>query len=132
MIVLDASAMVSLLTGEDDANDLADRLAEDAARFTSPIAIFETTAALMRKRGCDMAEARDLVDRFLVVASVRVAAIGVPEGELALTAFDRFGKGRHPASLNLGDCFAYATAKSLGARLLFKGGDFPLTDVEAA
>ena len=63
---------------------------------------------------------------------MRVAAIGVPEGELALTAFDRFGKGRHPASLNLGDCFAYATAKSLGARLLFKGGDFPLTDVEAA
>jgi ribonuclease VapC len=132
MIVLDASAMVSLLTGEDDADDLADRLADDAARFTSPIAVFETAAALMRKRGYDMAEARDLIDRFLVVASVRIAPIGAPEGELALTAFDRFGKGRHRASLNLGDCFAYATAKSLGARLLFKGGDFPLTDVEAA
>ena len=124
--------MVSLLTGEDDADDLADRLARDDARFTSPIAVFETAAALMRKRGYDMAEARDLIDRFLVVAWVRIAPIGASEGELALTAFERFGKGRHRASLNLGDGFAYATAKSLGARLLFKGEDFPLTDVEAA
>ena len=132
MIVLDASAMVSLLTGEEDADDLADRLARDGERITSPIAIFETAAALMRKRGYDRVEARDLIDGFLVVASVRIAPIGVPESELALIAFDRFGKGRHRASLNLGDCFAYATAKSLGARLLFKGGDFPLTDIEAA
>jgi len=132
MIVLDAPAMVSLLTGEDDADDLADRLARDDARFTSPIAIFETAAALMRIGGYEMTQARELIDRFLDIASVRIAPIGAPEGELALAAFDRFGKGRHRASLNLGDCFAYATSKSLGARLLFKGEDFALTDVEAA
>jgi ribonuclease VapC len=132
MIVLDASAMVAMLTGEDDAENLADRMVAGEPRFTSPLAIFETAAALMRKEGYDMAEARELIDRFLEVASVRIAPIGAAESELALLAFDRFGKGRHSASLNLGDCFAYATAKALGARLLFKGEDFPLTDIPAA
>ena len=132
MIFLDASAMVSMLTGEADADDLANRLAADETRVTSSIAVFETAAALMRKRGCGMSEARDLIDRFRDVASVTLVPIDDVGGGLALEAFDRFGKGRHPASLNMGDCFAYASAKSVGARLLFKGQDFALTDIVAA
>ncbi|CAN5295645.1 hypothetical protein BH09PSE1_BH09PSE1_29370 [soil metagenome] len=59
-------------------------------------------------------------------------SIGASEHRLALEAFDRFGKGRHPAALNMGDCFAYACAKSLAVPLLYKGDDFAQTDVEAA
>ena len=132
MIFLDASAMVSMLTGEDDADALADRLAIDHERFTSAVAVFETAAALMRKRGLAMAEARDVIDRFLSLAGIGLSPIAAVERDLALSAFDRFGKGRHPAGLNLGDCFAYASAKALGAKLLFKGEDFPLTDITAA
>lgn len=57
----------------------------------------------------------------------------VPEtARIALDAFDRYGKGRHPAQLNFGDCFAYACARYLGKPLMFKGADFPQTDIEAA
>ena len=132
MIFLDASAMVSMLTGEEDADVLADRLAGDEARFTSAIAVFETATAIMRKRGLGMTEASDIIDRFLGLASIQLSPIAAAECDLALSAFDRFGKGRHPAGLNMGDCFAYASAKSLGAKLLFKGEDFPLTDITAA
>lgn len=65
---------------------------------------------------------------------MEIAVVTVPAetARLALDAFDRFGKGRHPASLNFGDCFTYACARHLGQPLMFKGGDFPQTDIEAA
>lgn len=129
---LDASAMVAMLTGEEDADTLADRLATTADRDTSPIAIFETAAALIRKRGYSVADARDIIDRFLATATVQVTPIGRTQAEFALVAFDRFGKGRHAAALNMGDCFAYAAAKSLDAPLLYKGEDFRLTDIASA
>ncbi len=132
MIFLNASAMVSMLTGEEDADVLPDRLAGDEARFTSAVAVFETAAAIMRKRGLVMTEAWEIINRFLGLAGIQLSPISTGEGDLALSAFDRFGMGRHPAGLNMGDCFAYASAKSLGAGLLFKGEDFPLTDITAA
>lgn len=126
---LDVSAMVAMLTVEAEADSLSDKLAATADRYTSPIAIFETAAALVRKRSYSVPEARDIIDRFLAIASVRVEPIGAPEAELALAAFERFGKGRHPAALNMGDCFAYAAAKVLNVPLLYKGEDFRLTDI---
>jgi ribonuclease VapC len=132
VIFLDASAIVAMLTGEPEADELADRLASDPDRVTSAIAIFETVAALMRKREIGMTEARGVVEQFLEIGEIRLSPIGATEGDIALMAFDRFGKGRHPAALNLGDCFAYASAAAVGARLLSKGDDFPLTDVTPA
>jgi ribonuclease VapC len=132
MIFLDASAIVAMLTGEDDADTLADRLALDPERRTSAIAVFETVAAIMRKQVMGMGPARDIVDRFLAIADVQLTPIGASECGLALEAFDRFGKGRNRADLNMGDCFAYASARALGAGLLFKGEDFSQTDIAIA
>ena len=129
---LDASAIVAILISEADGDDLADRLAGAADRYTSGIAIFETVAAVARERTLSVDEARVVVGRFLDLAGVKVQPIGPNETESALTAFERFGKGRHSAGLNMGDCFAYGCARALGVPLLFKGDDFTRTDIEAA
>jgi ribonuclease VapC len=129
---VDASAMVAMLTDEIDGDALADCLATASLRHTSAIAVFEAVAALARKRSYSIDEARAIVARFLDVSKISLASIGGVESEGALRAFERFGKGRHPASLNLGDCFAYGCAKALDTDLLFKGDDFLQTDIRAA
>jgi ribonuclease VapC len=63
---------------------------------------------------------------------IRMVDVAPETARIALDAFDRYGKGRHPARLNFGDCFAYACARHLGEPLMFKGSDFPQTDIEAA
>lgn len=128
---IDASAIVAMLTDEEDGTELADRMAGAAERFTSPIAIFESVAGVARKRSFSLDEARAIVARFLELADIRLMAIGAAESDVALIAFERFGKGRHPAALNMGDCFTYACATTLGQPLLFKGDDFTRTDVVA-
>jgi ribonuclease VapC len=129
---VDASAMVAMLTDEVDGDALADCLAAASLRHTSAIAVFETVAAIARKRSYSIDEARDFVSRFLAISNIRLTPIGEAESEGALLAFERFGKGRHPASLNLGDCFAYGCTKALDTDLLFKGDDFSRTDIRAA
>lgn len=129
---VDASAMVAMLTEEIDGDGLADCLASASERWTSAIAVFQTVAALARKHSYSVDEARAIIARFLEVSEIRLMPIGKAESEAALMAFERFGKGRHPASLNLGDCFAYGCAKALDAPLLFKGDDFPHTDIRDA
>lgn len=130
---VDASAIVAILTGEPEADTLADAL--DAARFpiTSAIAVFEAVLGLCRKRHASVAEAEDDVREFLEIASIRTVSIADREAGAALDAFARYGKGGgHPAQLNMGDCFAYAAAKNNCAPLLFKGDDFTKTDIEPA
>jgi ribonuclease VapC len=129
---VDASAMVAMLTDEEDGDALADCLAIAAQRHTSAIAIFETVAAVARKRSYSIDEARAIVARFLDLSQIILAPIGAAESEAALGALERFGKGRHPASLNLGDCLAYGCAKALDTDLLFTGDDFSRTDMRAA
>jgi ribonuclease VapC len=130
---VDASAIVAILTQEPEADMLADVL--DAARspITSPLAVFEATLGLCRKRHASVAEAQEDVLEFLRAAGVRTVSITEKEAESALVAFARYGKGcAHPAQLNLGDCFAYAVARSFGTALLFKGDDFSKTDIRPA
>lgn len=115
---------------EDDA--LADCLAASAERHTSAVAIFETVAAMARMRCYGSDEARAIVAQFLDLSEIVLAPIGEAASEAALMAFERFGKGRHPAGLNLGDCFAYGCANALGTTLLFKEDDFPRTDIAVA
>ncbi len=129
---VDASAMVAMLTDEPEGDRLARVLEGANDAITSAIAIYETPARLMSKSSLSGEEARRTVGDFLRAAGIRVAATGENEAEIALEAFERFGKRRHPANLNMGDCFAYACAKAHGAPLLFIGDDFWQTDVNAA
>ena len=129
---VDASAIVAILTHETGCEALATSLNAAPRRHTSPIAIFEAALGIRRKRISTVAEAEQDVFDFLESAQIEVAAIGRQEALGALDAFSRFGKGTgHPAQLNMGDCFAYAVARSLGAPMLFVGEDFARTDVNS-
>ena len=130
-MLVDASAMVAMLTLEPEGDGLARILANAGSPITSAIAIYETAARLMSKSSLSGEEARRAVDDLLRTANVRVVPIERREAEMALIAFERFGKRRHPAGLDTGDCFAYACAKAHRARLLFIGDDFSQTDVNA-
>lgn len=128
---VDASAIVAMLTGESDADALADTLDAARAPITSRVAVFEATLGLCRKRQASVAEAQADVTEFLAMAGVQTVAITAKEA--ALDAFSRYGKGRgHPAQLNMGDCFAYAVAKTYRTALLFKGDNFSKTDIPLA
>jgi len=125
---LDASAICALLLQEADADELMDKLELVADRRTSPVAIFEATLAVCREMNGGLDAARATLESFLRDFEVRIVEIGAAESAAALDAFDRFGKGRHPARLNMGDCFAYACAKTNRVPLLCKGDDFRQTD----
>lgn len=130
---VDASAMVAILTREPDADSLADVLEGAIAPITSPIAIFEATLGVCRKRHGSVEEAEADLRAFFDVAGISCVAITPDDATTALTAFSRYGKGRgHPAQLNLGDCFAYAVARNRRVPLLSVGDDLSKTDVERA
>jgi ribonuclease VapC len=130
---VDASAIVAILTGEPEADSLTDALDRAAAPITSPIAIFEAALGIVRKRHATVAEASADVGEFMAAARIVQVPITPNDTDIALVAFARYGKGRgHPAQLTLGDCFAYAVAKSHQTSLLFKGDDFGKTDIVAA
>jgi len=129
---IDASALTALLTNEDEARELLARLQQTGTRLTSPLAVWETAVAVARVLGLSVSAAAAAVEDYLALIEIVVVAVPPETALIALDAFDRFGKGRHPASLNFGDCFAYACARHLGQPLMFKGSDFPQTDIEAA
>lgn len=129
---VDASALVAVLASEDEADTLLARLQQAEIRYTSPMAIWETSLALGRQRRIAPMDALALVTDFLKLLPIKVEAVDYDTTELAVLAHQRFGKGRHPAGLNFGDCFAYACARQLDMPLLYKGDDFSRTDIEAA
>ena len=131
-MMIDASALCAILLREPEAADFAEVIAKAEAPFTSPIAVYETAVALMRVNAWGAEEAVGRVCRLLKTASIAVCAITEDTSAFAASTFDRFGKGRHPAALNLGDCFAYACAKANDAPLLYKGDDFARTDIRRA
>ncbi|MEO9189853.1 MAG: type II toxin-antitoxin system VapC family toxin [Acetobacteraceae bacterium] len=132
MVFADASALVAMIAREPDALALADRLQTDRRRICSPLSAWETVAALCRSYALAGPAARSRVRLFLADLSFEFVGIGEPEFEVAADAYARFGKGRHPAALNMGDCFSYACATTNHAALLFKGDDFTRTDIEGA
>lgn len=129
---VDASALTAILANESDAQALLDRLSTYSERATSPLAVWETALAIARILGLEIADAHDVVERFLRLGGIEVRPVPAEARFLALQAFASFGKGRHPAALNFGDCFAYACARHSGEPLLYKGADFARTDIEAA
>jgi ribonuclease VapC len=130
---VDASAIVAMMTDENDAKQLAARLEMSKARLTSAIAVFEATAGVARVLALPVAQALEEVAKFLELMEIEVVALPPEVGPIAIDAFARFGKGRrHTAQLNMGDCFAYACARHYGQQILFKGSDFSKTDIEQA
>ncbi|MDE3204796.1 MAG: type II toxin-antitoxin system VapC family toxin [Acidobacteriota bacterium] len=121
--------MVAILTGEPSATELVTALAGSGRRLLSSATLVETSIVLEARHG-EMA-AREL-DLFLHRAGVQTVAVDTEQVAIARAAWRRYGKGRHPAGLNLGDLFAYALAKSTHDDLLYVGDDFPETDVAAA
>jgi ribonuclease VapC len=131
-IFVDASAMISMMAGESDADELADRLGAERLRLCSAVSVWETVAGLCRTYMFSVPSARAEVQSFVELNDLRFVGIGEREFDLATQAYADFGKGRHPAALNMGDCFAYACAKANRATLLFKGDDFTKTDIARA
>jgi len=131
MIFVDASAIVALIAKEPEWLELTERLGRQALRSTSGLAVFEAALALARKGATTPQAAQKLVLTFLEEMSIEIRPISEETAILAIDAHARYGKGRHPAGLNMGDCFAYACAKLSGAALLYKGADFDATDLRS-
>ena len=131
MIFADASALIAIVAGEPDADSLADLLESERSRLCSALSAWETIAGLCRSYTFSVPAARRHVMRFLEAGAFEFVGVGEREFEIAADAYAQYGKGRHPAALNMGDCFAYACAKANRARLLFKGDDFAKTDITA-
>jgi len=129
---VDASAIVAILVLEDDAPAFEARLEEAVVTYTSSIAIYEAVLGIARILGISVAIAQVEVDNFVAEAGAQVIPITTEIGRGAIRAFERFGRGRHAARLNMGDCFAYACARTLDVPLLFKGDDFSQTDIAVA
>lgn len=129
---LDASALTALLTDEHDARELLARLQRAKTRVTSPLAIWEAAIAVARILNLAIDVVADAIDDYLQLMEIEIRGVPPETAKIALDAFDRYGKGRHPARLNFGDCFSYACARYFGLPLMFKGDDFPQTDIEAA
>ena len=128
MIVVDASALVAIAEQEPGAGRFLDALAQTNAAVISPVNVIEAGFVLLGRRRFENAEAFAAWRQELAIeiSDAPINDLGV------LRAFERFGKGRHPARLNIGDCFAYALARQLDAPLLYKGDDFAQTDIRSA
>lgn len=100
--------------------------------YVSAVAFYESVLGLARARNMPISGARAVTQRLLMELRAETVSIDNRLGNRALDAFERFGKGRHRAALNLGDCFAYACARTLDVPLLCKGDDFPHTDIPLA
>ncbi|HEV2365792.1 MAG TPA: type II toxin-antitoxin system VapC family toxin [Caulobacteraceae bacterium] len=125
-MVIDSSAFLAILRDEPERGSFRDAIEAAPRRIASAVTVFETSMVMLARFGeLGLAEFRDL----LRLVQAEVAGFGPDEIEGAVEAFRRFGRSRHRAGLNFGDCFSYALARATGEPLLFKGEDFARTDV---
>jgi len=127
-LVVDTSAIIACLTGEEERPAFMRVLALAERRIFSSVNLLEARIVITGTKRLPVDWLNDFLD------NERIEIIPFDEGlsNLAFDAYRRFGKGRHPAKLNMGDCAAYALAKSRGWPLLYKGDDFAQTDIERA
>jgi len=128
-MVIDTSALVAILFGESEALSFTRAVADDSRKLISTFNALETGIVIEARKG--EAGGREL-DLLLHRAQIEIVAMNADQAELARTAWRKYGKGNHPAGLNIGDCCAYALAKYSGEPLLFKGNDFSQTDIRSA
>jgi ribonuclease VapC len=125
-MVIDTSAIVAIALNEDDAADIERLIVDDPVRLISAATVLEATMVMETRLGD--AGGREL-DLWLVKIGAEIVAVDAGQADAARRAWRRYGKGRHAASLNYGDCFSYALAMTRSEPLLFKGADFAKTDV---
>jgi ribonuclease VapC len=127
-MIIDTSALVALLVSDPDAPGILRLMAGAPARRLSSASYVELAAVIDGRRDATLSGALDAKLRNL---GIELVPFTVEQARIARIAYQQFGRGSgHPARLNMGDCFAYALARDLGEPLLFKGGDFALTDIE--
>lgn len=128
MIVVDSSALAAVLFGEPEALQVADRLASGDALLAAPTRL-EIGIVIEARSGSDGVRR---LESLLMAAAIQVVEFTPEHAIGALEAFRRYGKGRHRAGLNFGDCMSYSLAKSMDVPLLFVGDDFTHTDIAIA
>jgi ribonuclease VapC len=126
-MVIDTSALVAIFLGEPERKLFLDFILQAETRKISAATVLETGIVLEARRGESAGREFDL---FLVRANLEIVPVDAEQTEIARSAWRKYGKGRHTAALNFGDCFAYAVAKFAGEPILAKGTDFAATDID--
>jgi ribonuclease VapC len=126
-VVIDTSALLAILLGEPERGKFLQLLSQSETRLLSAANALEAAIVVESRRG--EAAGREL-DLFLHRTKIEIVAVDADQFSIARFAWRKFGKGRHPAALNFGDCFAYALAKTSSEPLLAKGQDFRRTDLQ--
>lgn len=125
-MVIDTSALLAILQDEPERRTFTEAIEAAETRSISAATFVETSIVIEARYG---AEGLQDLDALIATAAIALVAVDAEQAQIARTAFSRFGKGRHQAGLNYGDCFSYALAKALGEPLLYKGSDFSHTDL---
>lgn len=125
-MVIDTSALAAIFFGEPERPKFLAAITEADSRLVSAASVLETGIVLEARQG--EAAGREF-DLFVVRANLQIVPVDAEQADLARSAWRKYGKGRHPAGLNFGDCFSYALAKACGEPLLAKGTDFASTDI---
>jgi ribonuclease VapC len=128
-MVIDTSALAAIFFAEPERQAFLNSILAATSRLVSAATVLETGIVLEARQG--EAAGREF-DLFVVRAALQVVPVDAEQADLARSAWRKFGKGRHPAGLNFGDCFSYALAKLTGEPLLAKGTDFGLTDISTS
>ena len=128
-MVVGTSAIVAILFNEPDARVYADAMSSAATRMISAVTRVELAFVIEGRKG---EAGRADLEKLMSAGEFEIVAVTAHQAMAAIDAFRRFGRGRHRAALNIGDCFAYALAPILDEPLLFKGDDFALTDLRSA
>jgi ribonuclease VapC len=127
VIVLDSSAVIAIMNEEPEATRFVTLIHDAPGRSMSAATYVECAIVASSRRGV-----RERLDEWLDAMGIDIISLDLGQARIAADAFIRFGKGRHPAGLNYGDCFSYALAAACDAPLLYKGTDFGKTDLRSA
>lgn len=125
-MVIDTSALLAILLGEPEGEEFSRLIAKDPKRLVSSLTALEAAIVIHSRKGASGVRELDLL---LHSAGVTIVSLDTDQVLLARSAYEKYGKGHHPAALNLGDCCSYALSFSSGEPLLFKGNDFSRSDV---
>jgi ribonuclease VapC len=127
-MVIDSSALLAIVLGEPERRRFIEAITAADVRLVAASTMFEASMVALSRTETRLRDLRNFCAR----GELETVPFGPEHLDLAIDAFRRYGKGRHPASLNFGDCFSYALAKATGEPLLFKGDDFSQTDIKRA
>jgi ribonuclease VapC len=128
-MIIDTSAIIAILNDEPERRAFNEVIEQSDTCLLSAANFLEASIVIENNRGYDGLRDFDLL---MAAAGIELAPVDADQAHIARQAFRQYGKGRHPAALNFGDCFSYALAKATGFPLLFKGQDFAKTDIQAA